>query len=91
VAASVCWRAGASRGPLGSRCGSRSSRSRISRRQQLRARRRQLDRERQPVEPAADAGYLRRARSVELEAGVDRAGAGREEPQRIGLDERLER
>ena len=30
VAASVCWRAGASRGPLGSMFGSRSSRSRIS-------------------------------------------------------------
>ena len=57
-----CCRAGASRGPAGSRFGSRSSRSSISRRrEQLRARRGELDGERQPVEPAADARDLGRA------------------------------
>ncbi len=72
--------------------GSRSSRSRyFAGREELRARRGQLDGERQSVEPAADAGNLRRACCVELEFRVDRLCADREEAHHVGLDERLER
>jgi hypothetical protein len=63
----------------------------LGRREQFRPCRRELDGERQPVEPRADLGDLRRARRVELEARVDGTGARGEEPQRVGLDERLER
>ncbi len=63
----------------------------LSRREQLRSRRGELDRERQPVEPPADAGDLRGAGRVELEARIDRLRPHREEPHRVGLDERLER
>ena len=74
------------------RFGSRSSRSRISAgASSFDAGCGELDRERQTVEPPADARDLRRARRVELEAGIDGAGASGEQPQRVGLDERLER
>jgi len=71
--------------------GSRSSRSRISAGASSFARGRQLECERQSVEPAADASDLRRAGRVEFEARIDRASSRGEQPQRIGLDERLER
>ena len=54
-------------------------------REQLRARRGELDRERQAVEPGADASDLGCAAVVELEAGIDRPRASREEPQHVGL------
>ena len=63
----------------------------LSRREQLRSRRGELDCERQSVEPPADAGDLRCAGRVELEARIDRLRPRREEPHRVGLDERLER
>ena len=63
----------------------------LARREQLRARRGQLDCERQSVELPADASNLGCAGRVELELRVDRLRAGREEAHYIGLDERLER
>ena len=62
----------------------------LARREQLRARRGQLDCERQSVELPADASNLGCAGRVELELRVDRLCAGREEAHCIGLDERLE-
>ena len=63
----------------------------LGRREQLRARGRELDRERQSVEPAADLRDFRCAGRVELETGIDRLRPRREQPQRVGLNERLER
>src|SRR5207302_1696790 len=50
----------------------------------------QLDRERQPVEPGADACDVAGAVLVELESRVDGARPRDEEPQRVRLHERFE-
>jgi hypothetical protein len=59
-------------------------------RQELRARRSQLDGERQPVEPRADLRYCRGVVVVELELGVHCHGTGGEQPHRVVLDQLLE-
>jgi hypothetical protein len=48
----------------------------LRRGEQLRTGRGELDRERQPVEPGADAGHLGRVVLVELEAAIDRPRPG---------------
>ena len=60
------------------------------RRQQLRPRRGQLDRERQSVESPAHAGHGAGVAVVELELRIDRACPGREEAHGVVGHERLE-
>ena len=60
------------------------------RREQLRARGRQLDRERQAVEPDADLGDRRRVRARDGEVGLDRLRALDEERDRLVLRQRRE-
>ena len=88
---SVCWRAGRSRGPPVSSGRRRSSRaSSAGGGRQLDARRRQLDRQRQAVQAAADRGDGRGVvASVEREVGLDRPGALDEEAHGRGTRERL--
>ena len=71
VARSVCWRAGASRGARPSAPSASSRRSAISPGdEQPAARRRQLDRQRQPVDAPADLRDRGRVGVVQVEAGV---------------------
>ena len=60
------------------------------RREHLHARRRQLDREGQSIEPAADLGDGGRVLRGDSEVRAHRARALDEEPHRIGLREHLE-
>src|SRR5581483_10372271 len=60
------------------------------RREELRARGRELEREREPVQPVADLGHGRRALLGELEPRVDRTRPRREQPNRVVRDDLLE-
>jgi hypothetical protein len=60
------------------------------RRQQLDPRRRQLDRQRQPVQPRAQLGHRRRAGVGDREVRAGRPGALDEQRHRLVLRQRLE-